>query len=165
MRRGAGRWLWTIAAIFAADRGTKYLIERFTSEGFRKEVVPGFAWLVHSTNPGVAFGLLARSGSGWLSLLLIVISAATVIFLTALLLSGRAGAPATQAGLALIAGGAAGNLYDRVVRGAVTDFIELHAGALEWPAFNVADAAITVGAFLVLYDVLRGTPRAASSRG
>ena len=153
----SGRWLWLIVAVLLADRGMKYAIERSTAEGFRRELVPGVAWLVHSTNPGIAFGLFAGSSSHWISIVLIAIAASVVFFLAWLLASGHAGGTPTQIGIALIAGGAAGNLLDRIVHNGVTDFLELHVGRLEWPAFNLADAAITIGAFFVLYEVLRGT--------
>ena len=65
------------------------------------------------------------------------------------------------AGLALLAGGAAGNLLDRLIHGAVTDFVELHAGSFYWPAFNLADSAITVGAALLVIELFRGDSRRA----
>ena len=92
------------------------------------------------------------------------IAAAVVILLVWWLLTGRAGGALTQAGLALIAGGAAGNLLDRVIHGGVTDFVELHAGSFVWPAFNVADSAITVGAFLIIAELLRSEPHSAQQR-
>src|SRR5687768_16280322 len=112
--RGA-RWLWLMLTVALADRATKYFVEKLTTEGYRREILPDIAFLVHSTNPGVAFGLFARSGSGWLSMLLIGTSALTVLFIAGLLVWGRAGGSLNEAGLALIGGGAAGNLYDRVV--------------------------------------------------
>jgi signal peptidase II len=67
--------------------------------------------------------------------------------------------------LALLAGGAAGNLVDRVMHGAVTDFVELHAGNFYWPAFNLADSAITAGAALMVIEMFRGDSRHAAKRG
>jgi signal peptidase II len=154
------RWLWLMAAVFAADRATKYLVELYLPEDFRRMLVPGVAWLVHSTNPGIAFGMFAGSGSRWISIALIGTATAVVFLLGWLLVTGRAGAPPAQAGLALIGGGAAGNVFDRLVHSGVTDFLELHAGRFEWPAFNLADSAITIGALLVLYELLRGKPPA-----
>ena len=150
-----------MGAVLAADRATKFIIERYTPDDFRKTLLPGVAWLVHSTNPGIAFGMFADSNSRWVSSLLIAMAIAVVFLLSWLLATGRAGAPPTPAGLALIGGGAAGNVFDRLVHGGVTDFLELHAGRFAWPAFNLADSAITIGALLVLYELLRGKPRAA----
>jgi signal peptidase II len=149
------RWLWLVLAVIAADRAIKYAIERFTSEGFRRDLVPNVVVLVHNVNTGMAFGLLSESASRWVSYLLIGSSAAVILLLSWLLAAGRAGDVLTQAGLALIAGGAAGNLLDRLLHGGVTDFLELHAGSFSWPAFNLADSAITIGALLVVLELLR----------
>ena len=73
-----------------------------------------------------------------------------------LLLTGRAGGALAQSGLALILGGAAGNALDRVIHGGVTDFLEVRLGTYVWPAFNVADSAISIGAALVLIELLFG---------
>jgi signal peptidase II len=157
-------WLWLIPAVLAADRATKLAIERSTPEGYRRELLPGVAWLVHSTNSGIAFGFFSGSASQWITVLLAVAAAAVILLLVWLLVSGRAGMAPAQAGLALIAGGAAGNLFDRLAHGGVTDFLELHAGRLEWPAFNLADSAITIGALLVILELVGGGSQAAKER-
>jgi signal peptidase II len=148
--------VWVSLAVVAADRVTKYAIERFTSESFRRDIVPKVIVLVHSVNPGIAFGLLSESASKWVALTLMVMSGAVIVLLAFLLVTASAGDAVTETGFALIAGGAAGNLIDRVLYGGVTDFLELHAGRFQWPAFNLADSAITVGAFLVAIALLRG---------
>jgi signal peptidase II len=150
------RWLWLALAVLIADRATKYLVERYTTADFRLELVPHFAALVHSVNTGIAFGMLGDSSARWVSIVLMGMATAVVILLLWWLLTGRAGAALNQAGLALIAGGAAGNLLDRLLHGGVTDFVELRAGNFIWPAFNLADSAITVGAFFILIELLRG---------
>jgi signal peptidase II len=152
------RWLWLSLGIVAADRVSKLAIENCTSEDFHHVLLPGFATLVHSNNPGIAFGLFADSQSKWLLVLLVVGTSAVIGLLAWLLTHGRAGAARSQAGLALILGGAAGNLVDRVLFGRVTDFFELHVSSFHWPAFNLADSAITIGALLVLLELLRGHP-------
>jgi len=157
------RWLWLSLAVLIADRASKECIER-TSPYFRLELVPHFAALVHSVNTGMAFGLLGESPARLVSIFLMAIAAAVVILLIWWLLTGRAGGALTQAGLALIAGGAAGNLLDRVIHGGVTDFVELHAGSFVWPAFNVADSAVTVGAFLIIGELLRSEQHSAQER-
>jgi signal peptidase II len=163
---GAGRtrWLWLVIIVVVADRATKECIERLTSPYFRLELVPHFAALVHSVNTGMAFGLLGESSTPWTSIFLMVVAAAVVGFLIWWLLSGRAGGTLTQTGLALIAGGAAGNLLDRLLHGGVTDFVELHAGSFVWPAFNLADSAITIGALLIIGELLRSEQHSAQAR-
>ena len=158
------RWLWLGLAIVAADRASKYAIERLTSEGFRQALVPNFADLVHSVNAGIAFGLLSESASRWISFLLELSSAVVILLLVWLLFTGHAGRHESQAGIALIAGGAAGNLLDRLLHGGVTDFLELRAGAFRWPAFNLADSAITIGAVLIILELLSGDRHASRAR-
>ena len=100
------RWLWLTLAVLAADRATKYAIERLTDEGFRRPLVPNFVDLVHSVNAGIAFGLLSQSASKWIALLLVLSSVVVISLLAWLLFAGHAGPLESQAGIALIAGGA-----------------------------------------------------------
>jgi signal peptidase II len=160
----SSRWLCLTFAVIAADRATKFLIERRTPDGYMRELVPGTASLVHSFNSGIAFGFFSGSAPRWAALLLIAISSLIVVLLGWILVSGRAGGTLPHAGLALIMGGAIGNLIDRVLHGGVTDFIELRAGSFRWPAFNLADTAITVGSVLLIFALLGGEHRAASER-
>ena len=154
-------WLWLLLAVVIADRATKLIIERYTASDFRLVLIPHFAAIVHSVNTGMAFGLLGDSSAKWVSLMLMIVAAAVVILLVWWLATGRVGTALMRAALALIAGGAAGNLLDRVVHGGVTDFVELHAGSFVWPAFNVADAAITIGALLILGELFLGEQHSA----
>jgi len=160
----SARWLWLTAAVVAADRASKFAIERLTAEGYRQPLIPNFADLVHSVNPGMAFGLFSGTASKWISFLLAFSAAAVILLLVWLLIAGRAGDSLSQAGVALIAGGAAGNLIDRLVHSGVTDFLELRAGHFRWPAFNVADSAITIGAVLVVLELLAGEGHASRVR-
>ncbi len=150
----SARWFWLSLLILAADRCTKLAIEAYTRESFRYVVVPGVITLVHSHNPGIAFGMFAGFGSRWLPALLIASSAGVIVLLAWLLTAERAGGPRGRAGVALILGGAVGNLMDRVLHGSVTDFFEVRLGSYHWPAFNVADSAITIGAALVVLELL-----------
>jgi signal peptidase II len=152
--RNGARWLWLSAATLAADRATKYLIEARTSESFRFVVVPQVVTIVHSQNPGIAFGVFSDSPSRWLEVALVAGAAAVLALLIWLLVSGRAGGTLARAGVALMAGGAAGNVLDRLMHGMVTDFVEVRLGHYIWPAFNVADSALSVGAALILIELL-----------
>ena len=164
MAAPSARWLWLAVAIVAADRASKFAIERLTAEGFRRPLVSNFADLVHSVNAGIAFGLFSQTASKWISFLLVLSSAAVVLLLAWLLFAGHAGRVQSQAGIALIAGGAAGNLLDRLLHGGVTDFLELRAGNFRWPAFNLADSAITIGAALIIFELLSGETHASRAR-
>ncbi len=150
----SARWFWLSLLILAADRCTKLAIEAYTPESFRRAVILGLVTLVHSHNPGIAFGLFADVQSKWLTALLIASSAGVILLLAWLLATDRAGGQLGRAGLALILGGAAGNLIDRLLHGSVTDFFEVRLGSYHWPAFNVADSAITIGAALVVLELL-----------
>ena len=150
------RWLWLTLAIVLLDRATKAWFEARTVEGWRQEVVHNFIYLVHSRNPGIAFGVLADSASLLTRVVLIAGSFAVICVLAWLLVVGKTGSSMGNAGLALLLGGAAGNVADRIFHGAVTDFFEVWFGTYHYPAFNVADSAITIGAALILLDVLFG---------
>jgi signal peptidase II len=157
--RGA-RWLWFSLAVLAVDRATKHAIERYTSPFYRHSIVSDIVVLVHSQNPGIAFGVFSNSSSPWLAPVLLAGAAIVMALLAWMLITGRAGAALAQCGLALILGGAAGNALDRVMHGSVTDFMEVRLWKYIWPAFNVADSAITVGAILVLFELLFGAGEA-----
>lgn len=139
----------------AADQASKYAVEKYTASDFNLTLIPGLLDLIHTSNPGVAFGLFADSQKPWLAPLLILFSAGVIMLLGWLLASGRAGGWLGQCGLALILGGAAGNVLDRLVRHSVTDFIDFHLGKYHWYTFNIADSAIVIGAGLVVLELLR----------
>ena len=154
--RAGAHWLWLSFGVLAADRATKFAIEHYTSEFFRFPIFSDIVILVHNQNPGIAFGVFSNSSSPWLAPLLLVSSALVIALLVWLLATGRAGGSLAHAGLALILGGAAGNAFDRLIHGGVTDFLEVRLGTYRWPAFNVADSAISIGAVLVLVELLFG---------
>jgi signal peptidase II len=142
------------------DRATKAAIKSHFSIFDSLTVVPGFFNIVHTENPGIAFGMLANSSGAWRGVLLIGFSAAVLVGITVLLLRWTSQLNAwLRAALGFILGGAFGNLYDRIVNGTVTDFVEVHAGQHYFPAFNIADSAITVGACLLLFDMWRARER------
>jgi signal peptidase II len=147
------RYLWITLAVVVLDRATKAWFESQTPVGWRREVISNFVYLVHSRNPGIAFGVLSDSASAWTRIVLIGGSVAVIAVLAWLLVSLRGGS-LTLAGIAFLLGGAAGNLTDRIAHGAVTDFFEVLLGSYAWPAFNVADSAITIGAILIILDLI-----------
>ena len=157
------RWLWLTLAVALLDRATKAWFESQTAEGWRHELVHNFLYLVHSRNPGIAFGILAESSSSATHVILILGSLAVIAVLAWLLVTNHSGSALAAAGLALLLGGATGNVADRILHGAVTDFFEVWFGAYHYPAFNVADSAITIGALLIIFDILFG-PRHQKSR-
>ena len=142
------------AAVVLLDRLTKGVIKTHIGAYDTITVIPGLFNIVHTENPGIAFGLLSNATGPWRNILLIGFSAVVLVAIAVMLLrpSNRRDSVLRTA-LAFILGGAFGNLYDRIVNGTVTDFVEVHAAQHYFPAFNVADSAITVGACLLLLDM------------
>lgn len=147
------RWLILTLVVVFLDRVSKAAIEAKTIEGWRHELVHNFIYLVHSKNTGIAFSIFA-DGSPWTRYVLIAGSLIVIAILAWYLVAASAVSARAAAGLALLLGGATGNLTDRILRGGVTDFFEVWFGSYRYPAFNVADSAITIGAILILFDVL-----------
>ena len=148
------RFLWLTLAVVLFDRATKAWFELQTAEGWRHEVVHHFIYLVRASNPGMAFSFFADSTSPWTRIILIVGSIIVIGVLAWFLVAGHSGGRLTAAGLALLLGGATGNVTDRILHGVVTDFFEVWFGSYHYPAFNVADSAITIGAILIIFDIL-----------
>jgi signal peptidase II len=139
-----------IAAVLAMDQLTKaWILETFTLYESR-EVVPGFFNLVFVTNRGAAFSMLADVEGAWRHYFFLGIGFAALIGLTAAYWKLRREQSLYPVALALIAGGAAGNLVDRARFGSVIDFLDFYVGSYHWPAFNVADSAICIGAGLFI---------------
>ncbi|MBS1855853.1 MAG: signal peptidase II [Acidobacteria bacterium] len=150
------------ALVLAADRFTKWLVESFVPPTGTIRIIPGCFDIIHSQNRGVAFGILNDSTSEWRTTALVVLSAAAVIFIGVLLWRPEKLDRRSLWGLALVLGGAAGNLFDRIMWGRVTDFLELYAGDYHWPTFNLADSAIVIGSGLLILDMLRPKRQAAN---
>jgi signal peptidase II len=138
------------------DQASKVALRASVPDGRVIEVIPGFFNIVHAENPGVAFSMFADTTGMWRDIVLLGISSIAVVFLVYLLLTGAlAGNTLLRTALSLILGGAFGNLVDRAIFQTVTDFIEVYAGSHYFPAFNVADSCITVGAGLLFIDMWR----------
>ena len=142
-------------AVFAVDRLTKFLIEAKVSDADTLRVIPGLFDIVHSENRGVAFGLFNDSQSEWRGILLVAASMAAVIGVGIALWNPQKLNRISFWAFALIMGGAAGTLFDRMIRGRVTDFLRFYWGDHEWPSFNIADSAIVIGCALLLIDQFR----------
>jgi signal peptidase II len=153
--RGASRWwawLFLSALVIVLDQITKHVIQQSVSFGSPVHVT-AFLDLVLVYNPGAAFSFLSTA-PGWQRELFIAIAVAAAMLIVYLLRRHRADRLFCFA-LSLILGGAIGNLIDRVMLGAVVDFLHFHLGQSYFPAFNVADSAITCGAGLLIWDSLR----------
>ena len=166
LRSIAWRWLiLLIVLVLCVDQATKEAIERYTPVDYLHVVIPGFFNLTPTRNPGIAVSLFASADSPWVRFVLILFSIGVIAFLFWLLARERAGGRLGQIGMALILGGALGNVLDRLTRRAVTDFIDLHAGAYHWPTFNLADSAIVIGAALVFVELFQDWKRPTKQNG
>ncbi|MGB8432986.1 MAG: signal peptidase II [Burkholderiales bacterium] len=151
-----GLWVAIALAVAVLDQAVKVLVQSQLVPG---EVVPvtGYFNLVLVFNTGAAFSFLAGA-SGWQREFFITITVAAAVVIVVLLWR-HASERLFSTGLTLIMGGAIGNLYDRLTLGKVVDFLDFHALGWHWPAFNVADSAITVGAALLILDTLLAARR------
>jgi signal peptidase II len=146
--------LFTAAGVFALDRWSKWMVESHIDAYDTKTVIPGFFNLIRSQNPGVAFGLFADNSSRSRTPLLVAVSVTAVLILAWMLWRIDRQDRPTATGIALIFGGALGNVCDRVRAGSVTDFLDFYLGAYHWYTFNVADSAICTGAGLLILSML-----------
>lgn len=145
-------WLILSAAIVVLDQLTKLVVQRALADLHAIEVT-SFFQLVLAYNKGAAFSFLSDQ-AGWQRGFFIAIAAGASVFILLLLRRHRE-EPVFCLALSLILGGAIGNLIDRVLIGAVVDFLYFHVGEHYWPAFNVADSAISCGAALLIWDAFR----------
>jgi signal peptidase II len=148
------RWLFLAVFVIALDLATKAWIVAHFREGEELRVTSFFN-LVLAYNTGIAFSMGAGP-DGWQRWVFATIAVVACVFLVWML--RRGGSRLMMCGLAFILGGALGNLWDRVTQGRVTDFLLFHYEGWSWPAFNVADSAITVGAALLILDSFRERP-------
>jgi signal peptidase II len=152
------RWLLLSALVVVLDQATKWLAEALLQPYVAHPVVPMFN-LTLMYNEGAAFSFLAGAG-GWQRWFFIGFASLMTLVLTVWLLRLPAWDRLTAASLALIVGGAVGNLIDRVLTGRVVDFIDVYYGTWHWPAFNVADSAISLGVAIMVILAFRKEPEA-----
>jgi signal peptidase II len=146
-------WLWLSLGVIALDQATKFLASRFLDLYERVEVLPVLDFtLLHNT--GAAFSLLAGA-SGWQRWFFIGLAFTVSLLLLAWIWRTPRGEKLLPLALSLVLGGALGNVIDRIAHGYVVDFIHAHWGGAYFPAFNIADSAITIGAGLLILDAFR----------
>jgi signal peptidase II len=142
------------SVVLALDLITKVLAQRHFVEGEILEVFPGFFNLTLVYNPGAAFGLFAGLPDFWRRIVLILVSILALAVVFRFMLKEAQGDPWAQTALSGILGGAIGNIIDRIRLDSVVDFLDFYWGAYHWPAFNVADSAITLGVFVLVSRIL-----------
>lgn len=147
------KWIWLAVVVVVFDQITKYIASASLEMYQPIAVMPMFNWtLMHNT--GAAFSFLANEG-GWqrwfFAVIAIVVSVVIVLWIKRLQQHEKLQAIA----LALILGGAIGNVIDRIWFGYVVDFVDVYYGNMHWPAFNIADSAISIGVVLIIIDSVR----------
>jgi signal peptidase II len=150
------RWpqLVLLAGVVALDQFTKSLVDRFMTLHETRAIVSGLLDLTYVRNRGAAFGILAEAHFPHQSLAFALVGIVALVAIVVYALRLPPGSRLPQTALALVMGGALGNLVDRARHGFVIDFIDAYWGPHHWPAFNVADAAISVGVTLLVLDML-----------
>jgi signal peptidase II len=149
-------------AVVLLDRWTKHIVAQRIALYAHIQVIPGFFRLTHTENTGAAFSLFADSTAPWKTGLLIAFSGIALVVVSVLLWKNHHTHVATGIGLSLIMGGALGNLWDRLARGRVVDFLLFYVKRYQWPVFNLADSAIVVGAGLLVLEILFGRSKDAT---
>jgi signal peptidase II len=156
MTKNSARIVYFLIALIVVllDRWSKHIVAQRIALYSHIQIIPGFFQLTHTENTGAAFSLFADSPAPWKTAMLIAFSGIALVVVSVLLLKNHHGQVATGIGLSLIMGGALGNLWDRVARGRVVDFLLLYYKRYQWPVFNLADSAIVVGAGLLVLEIL-----------
>ena len=150
------RWLWLSLLIIVLDQATKQVAETYLTPHQAVNVLPYFDWYL-TYNPGAAFSFLADAG-GWQRWFFTIIAILVSVFILHWLRSLSREETWTAISLSLILGGAIGNVIDRLYLGHVIDYIQVWLGAYPWPAFNIADAAITVGVIVLIISSFTAKP-------
>lgn len=155
MEKHSRKFYFVIAVVvLLLDRLSKWLVATRVELHDSIPVLPGLVRLTHVENPGAAFGIFSDSPSQFKLALLILFSMAALVVVSLLLWRNSHSLTSTGTALALILGGALGNLWDRLISGRVVDFLDVYLGSYHWPAFNLADSAIVVGALLLVGEIV-----------
>lgn len=161
--QSGARWLWLTAACLLLDQFTKIWVASHFVLYERVPVMPFLNW-VYVHNEGAAFSFLSNAG-GWQRWLFAAIALTVSLILVVLLFKNKREQTLLNASYALVISGAIGNLIDRLSYGYVIDFIDFYVNRWHWPAFNVADIAICIGAGLLILDAFKGEQRNHSASG
>ena len=145
----------TVAAVVLLDFITKAYIDSHMSLHESFVVIGGLFNITYVRNPGAAFSFLATASAGFRSVFFLAVTVLAIILVLYYIAKSKTEEPLMIFALSLILSGALGNFIDRMRLGEVIDFIDVHLGAYHWPAFNVADSAISVGAVLLVMDMMR----------
>lgn len=144
----------TVFSIILLDQITKYYIDSYMSVGDSFPVIQGLFNITYVRNPGAAFGIFAKSPAVFRTVFLIAVTSGAMVLILYYMRMNREREPLMNLALSLIFGGAVGNLIDRIRFGEVIDFLDFYIGPHHWPAYNVADSAISTGAVFLLITLI-----------
>jgi signal peptidase II len=163
VRKNVILFIFGAIAVIVSDQITKAVItEKLFMYGSHK-VIDGFFSLVYVMNPGAAFGFLAGAPEIFRYLFFISVTVLAILLIIYYISKSKSQDVLIVISLTLIFGGAVGNLIDRIRFGAVVDFLDFYIGTWHWPAFNVADSAISIGAVLMIWEMLVRRQKTSSS--
>ncbi|MGA2375088.1 MAG: signal peptidase II [Candidatus Sulfotelmatobacter sp.] len=156
MTKNSARAFYLLIALIVVllDRWTKHMAAQRIPLYSHIQIIPGFFRLTHTENTGAAFSLFADSNAHWKTAMLIAFSAIALTVVSVLIWKNDHAHVASGVALSLIMGGALGNLWDRLARGRVVDFLLFYVKRYQWPVFNLADSAIVIGAGLLVLEIL-----------
>jgi signal peptidase II len=154
-------WIFSLVAVAVVilDQVTKYIVNTSMLLHDSMPIINGLFNFTYVKNPGAAFGFLAGAPPFFRSVFFIGVTVAAIMLILYYIRKTKTEEPLLTASFSLIMGGAVGNLIDRVRFGEVIDFLDLYIGPHHWPAFNIADSAISVGAILLVYDMIHRKDR------
>jgi signal peptidase II len=154
--KNSARAVYLVIALVVVvlDRWSKHVVAQRIRLYSHIQIIPGLFRLTHTENTGAAFSLFADSPAHWKTGMLIGFSGIALVVVSVLLWKNERAHTVTGIGLSLILGGAVGNLWDRLARGRVVDFLLFYYKQYQWPVFNLADSAIVVGAGLLVVEIL-----------
>jgi len=156
----------TTGLILLLDQITKFYVDSSMRLHESIPVIQGLFSITHVRNPGAAFGFLADASPLFRSIFFVAVTVLAIILVVHYIWKSRAEEPFLTFALSLILSGAVGNLIDRVRLGEVIDFLDVYVGTTHWPAFNVADSAISVGAVILCIELTRrGKERQPGAKG
>jgi signal peptidase II len=154
-------WIFSLVAVAVVilDQVTKYIVNTSMLLHDSMPIINGLFNFTYVKNPGAAFGFLAGAPPFFRSVFFIGVTVAAIMLILYYIRKTKTEEPLLTTSFSLIMGGAVGNLIDRVRFGEVIDFLDLYIGPHHWPAFNIADSAISVGAILLIYDMIHRKDR------
>jgi signal peptidase II len=147
-------WISVIANVFFLDIFSKLLVKRYVPFYGEKEIIPNFFSITNIVNRGTVFGFFSTHERGFLYFIFLALSIFAFILILYVFFKTSPNEIIANLSFSFIIGGALGNIFDRIVNGGVTDFIDIYYGSFRWPTFNLADFFITIGAILIIGEMI-----------